>query len=349
MFARLVPLSNLCMKGWASKASLASTNVKIVLSLPKNSNLSGKFCRSQLSSSAKNSARGGRSTGRAKFGEAETPKVGIAAINLGQASLAGGSLLGIGALCYYGLGLSNKTGAIDKALIWPSYVKERIRDTYMYFGGSLIATAGTAAAIFRNPAMFRLVSTNGIMAMVVSIAAMIGSSMLCRSIEYKPGFGPKQMAWLFHTAIVGAVIAPLAVLGGPVLVRAAWYTAGIVGGLSTIAMCAPSDKFLNMGGPLAIGLGVVFMSSIASAFIPPVSNLGLGLYSVAMYGGLLLFSAFLLYDTQRIVKAAESVPHPAYTMRPYDPVNASMSIYMDTINIFIRIAMILAGNRGNRK
>jgi len=33
-------------------------------------------------------------------------------------------------------------------------------------------------------------------------------------------------------------------------------------GLSTLAMCAPSDKFLYMGGPLAMGLGVVFVSSI---------------------------------------------------------------------------------------
>lgn len=61
---------------------------------------------------------------------------------------------------------------------------------------------------------------------------------------------------------MGAVIAPLTLLGGPLMVRAAWYTAGIVGGLSTVAMCAPSEKFLNMGGPLAVGVGVVFASSL---------------------------------------------------------------------------------------
>lgn len=61
---------------------------------------------------------------------------------------------------------------------------------------------------------------------------------------------------------MGAVIAPLTLLGGPLMLRAAWYTAGIVGGLSTVAMCAPSEKFLNMGGPLAVGFGVVFASSL---------------------------------------------------------------------------------------
>ena len=27
-------------------------------------------------------------------------------------------------------------------------------------------------------------------------------------------------------------------------------------------MCAPSEKFLHMGGPLAIGLGIVFASTV---------------------------------------------------------------------------------------
>lgn len=40
------------------------------------------------------------------------------------------------------------------------------------------------------------------------------------------------------------------------------YTAGVVGGLSAVAICAPSEKFLSIGGPLAIGLGVVFASSL---------------------------------------------------------------------------------------
>ena len=173
--------------------------------------------------------------------------------------------------------------------MWPQYVRDRVKDTYFYFGGSLAATAGTAAAIFRSPAAMNIVSRGGMMALGVSIAAMIGSSMLARSIPYQPGtVGPKQAAWLLHCAVVGAVVAPICLLGGPVLVRAAWYTAGMVGGLSTVAVCAPSDKFLYMGGPLAMGLGVVFCASLGSAFLPPTTALGAGLYSVAMYGGLIL-------------------------------------------------------------
>merc|ERR1712186_6097 len=149
---------------------------------------------------------------------------------------------------------------------------------------------------------------------------MIGSSMVARSIPYSPGFGTKQLAWLAHCAVIGCVVAPLCMLGGPILTRAAWYTAGVVGGLSTIAVTAPREKFLYMGGPLAMGFGVVFMSSIASAFLPPTTALGAGLYSIALYGGLVLFSGFLLYDTQKIIHKAERTPVNGYGIQKYDPI-----------------------------
>ena len=113
--------------------------------------------------------------------------------------------------------------------------------------------------------MMNLVSRGGLLAMGVSIAAMMGSGMVARSIPYSPGLGTKQLAWLAHCAVIGAVVAPICLLGGPILTRAAWYTAGMVSGLSTVAVCAPSDKFLYMGGPLAMGLGEI-MLIISSAF-----------------------------------------------------------------------------------
>lgn len=159
---------------------------------------------------------------------------------------------------------------------------------------------------------------------MITLGAMMGTGMLCQGIEYQEGVGPKQLAWLVHAGTMGAVLAPLCFLGGPLLMRAAWLTAGVVGGLSTVAVCAPSEKFLNMGAPLAMGFGVVFAASIGSAFLPPTTALGAGLYSMSIYGGLLLFSAFLLYDTQRIIKQAENYPASPklYGVRNYDPINA---------------------------
>jgi len=296
----------------------------------------GRVATQESAASEQASAR--RSLKERLMGPAsETP------FTVGQLSVAAASGVGIGALCFYGLGLSKEAGAIDRMGIWPEHVKARVHDTYMYFGGGLALTAASAAACVRSPAIMNLVTKNGMLAMCGTIALLIGSGAVVRSIEYRPGLGTKQLAWMVHAGIVGAVIAPLSFLGGPILIRAATYTAGVVGGLSAVAMCAPSDKFLYMGGALGMGLGAVFIASIGSAFLSPTTALGAGLYSLSVYGGLVLFGGFLLYDTQRIVHAAEN--HPYYSVRPYDPVNHSISIYMDTINIFIRIAMILAGNR----
>ena len=65
-----------------------------------------------------------------------SPEQGTA-INVGQGALAGAAAVGLGALAFYGAGMSGEMGAVDKAAMWPQHVKDRIRDTYMYFGGSL--------------------------------------------------------------------------------------------------------------------------------------------------------------------------------------------------------------------
>lgn len=99
-------------------------------------------------------------------------------------------------------------------------------------------------------------------AILLTFGAMIGTAMIALSIPYKEGIGAKQLAWAVHCGVVGAVIAPLCIFGGPILLRAAMYTAGIAGGLSAVAYCAPNDKFLNMSGALGIGLGLVFAASM---------------------------------------------------------------------------------------
>ncbi|XP_071573692.1 growth hormone-inducible transmembrane protein [Temnothorax nylanderi] len=285
---------------------------------------------------------------RATVAEQAMAPAGETAFNVGKAAVAGGAVMGLGGLCYYGLGLSSRTGAIDHAQLWPQYVKDRVKSTYAYFGASIAASAASAAMCLRSPAVMNMVMRQGWVAIGVSLAAMIGSGMIVQGLSYKEGFNSKHIAWLVHTGILGAVVAPLTLLGGPLVLRAAWYTAGIVGGLSAIAVCAPNDKFLAMGGPLAIGLGVVFASSLGSMFLPPTTVLGSGLYSVALYGGLLLFSGFLLYDTQKIIKQAET--YPVYNVdRPYDPINNAISIYLDTLNIFVRVLTILAGGGNRRK
>ncbi|ALC45321.1 CG1287 [Drosophila busckii] len=269
------------------------------------------------------------------------------AYSMGKGAAAGAALMGLVALCYYGFGLSHEPSIYDHSVMWPHYVRDRIHATYAYFGASCAVTAASAAAVFQSDAMLNLIMRSGWMASLITLGLVMGTGALCQSLTYEPGLGAKQLAWALHCGVLGAVIAPICFLGGPILVRALLYTGGIVGALSTVAACAPSEKFLTIGGPLAIGLGLVFASSLASMWLPPTTALGAGLASMSLYGGLILFSGFLLYDTQRVVKAAESYPEHGYVR--FDPINHALAIYMDALNIFIRIAIILSSGDQRKK
>lgn len=86
--------------------------------------------------------------------------------------------------------------------MWPDYVRERIHSTYAYFGGSVAITAASAAAIFRSPALLNLMSRNGWVSIIATIALMMGTGMVARSIPYEEGLGAKQLAWAVHCAVM---------------------------------------------------------------------------------------------------------------------------------------------------
>lgn len=73
---------------------------------------------------------------------------------------------------------------------------------------------------------------------------------------------------------------------------------------------------------LGMGLAAMIGVGFASMFWPSKN-----LFNFWLYGGLLLFCLFVMYDTQQIVYRAKISPY-------YDPINESLSIYLDAIMIF---------------
>ena len=89
-----------------------------------------------------------------------------------------------------------------------------------------------------------------------------------------------------------------------------------------------------MGKFLFIALIIVIVAGISNIFIQS-SMMQLAIASVSA----LLFSAFILFDTQNIIKGG------------YDsPVEAALSLYLDFFNLFISLLQILGiMNSGDRE
>ena len=69
-----------------------------------------------------------------------------------------------------------------------------------------------------------------------------------------------------------------------------------MGSLSYVGATAKSDKFLYMGGPLLAGVTVVALSGLAPMALP-LGMRGLAIAeSLSLYGGLVVFGGFVLYE-----------------------------------------------------
>jgi FtsH-binding integral membrane protein len=87
------------------------------------------------------------------------------------------------------------------------------------------------------------------------------------------------------------------------------------------------------GGALGMGCAGMLGIGLASMFWPSPA-----LFNIWLYGGLVLFSAFTLYDVQKII-------HRAKTAHKYDPIGQSLGIYLDTIILFERFLIIFMQNK----
>ena len=141
----------------------------------------------------------------------------------------------------------------------------------------------------------------------------------------------KHLAWAATNGLIGMSLVGLCgIAGGAIVQQAALITGCIVGSMSCAAMVSPSDTFLRMGPYLGVGLGVVIAASLGGMFFPASSML----MNISLYGGLGLFGLMTAHDAQRVL-------HDAQVAGQFDPIGEQMGLYLDTINIFVRVVQIL--------
>ncbi|KAJ8495609.1 hypothetical protein ONZ51_g1575 [Trametes cubensis] len=220
-----------------------------------------------------------------------------------------------------------------------------LHESFQYTGGGLAITALAARAMFKNGFAFRIMSANPWVVLGVSLVGSIGTMM---GAMYTPPENTvlKHAFWLGFNACQAATLSPLFFLSPAILSRAALYTCGVVGSLSYVGATAKNDKYLYMGGPLLAGVTVVALSSLAPMALP-LGLRGLAITeAISLYGGLAVFSGFVLYDTQKILHNARLAEQGRI---PRDTLKESIGLELDMINIFIRLVQILASRQNQRK
>lgn len=208
-----------------------------------------------------------------------------------------------------------------------TWLRSFIKQTYQLFAASLLA--GTVGA-YVGMGMAPVIQSFYWGLVILEIALIFGLHF----VRHKPNIA--LMVLFAFTFITGLTLTPLlsSVLnlpgGAGIVTNAFLMTTAAFGGLSLFALNTKRD-FSTMGKVLFISLIVLIVGGIVNIFLhSPL------LHVMMAAGGAILFSFFILYDTQNIVKGN------------YDsPISAAAALYLDFFNLFVSLLQILGIFGGN--
>lgn len=199
-----------------------------------------------------------------------------------------------------------------------------IKQTYQLFAASLLA--GSAGAYIGIVALAPYIRG------IVPVLILFGIELiLLFALLAKKKESPLNLILLFaFTFCTGLALTPLlySVLalpaGASIVAQAFALTAVAFGALSIFAMNTKRD-FTTMGKMLFIALIVLICASLFNLFFnSPVLQL-----AIASIGAI-LFSFYILYDTQNIIRGNYETP-----------VEGAVALYLDFYNLFVSLLQIL--------
>ena len=211
-----------------------------------------------------------------------------------------------------------------------------LRNTYALLGVSLFPTvigALIGMSIFaQSSPMSNIVQSSPIMFMLVTLAGIFGMFFLIRK-NRNNSMGVVFLLGL--TFLLGVMLGPILQVafsmsnGGQIVSLAAGGTGVIFVTLAGIATTSKRD-FSSMGKFLMIGLVLLILAMLANMFFQ-IPALSLAISSIAV----LIFSGFILYDVNRIVRGGET----NYVM-------ATLSLYLNIYNLFVHLLHLLMALMG---
>jgi len=210
-------------------------------------------------------------------------------------------------------------------------VRHRVlRNTYWLLALSMIPTVLGA---FIGVSM-QLPMLSGGMGFIVFMAVAFGFIF---AIEKTKDSAVGVAVLLGFTFFMGLMLTPLLrhtlgySNGGSLIMTAFGGTACVFAVMASIATTSKRD-FSGMGSWLMAGVVVLILASVANIFLG-MSALSIVISMLAIG----IFSAFILFDVQRIINGGET-----------NYIRATLSIYLDIYNIFTSMLSLLGIGGGSR-
>ena len=207
-----------------------------------------------------------------------------------------------------------------------------LRNTYMMLALTMIPTI--IGASIGTSMSFSFLATNPIIGALLMFGAMIGM-MFAVSALRNSVWG--IAALLGFTFIAGVFLGPILQValhlknGAQLIGLAAGGTGIIFFSLATIATVTKKD-FSFMGKFLFIGMILLIVASLANLFFQ-IPALSLTISAI----GVLIFSAYILFDVSRIVNGGET----NYVM-------ATLGLFLSIYNLFTSLLHLLMAFSGER-
>jgi modulator of FtsH protease len=196
-----------------------------------------------------------------------------------------------------------------------------IKKTYQLFAASLLA--GSVGAYIGMDFAYQLLQYKWVL-FAIEIALLIGL------IFAKRKAGLNYVLLFAFTFVSGLTLSPIIEVfsnsrgGVGIVVNAFILTTVAFGSLSIFAMNTKRN-FSSLSKFLLISLIVLIAASIINIFTQSSF-----LYTAISAAGAILFSIYILYDTQNIIKGAYETP-----------IEGAIALYLDFLNLFIFILRLL--------
>ncbi|MDR2341947.1 MAG: Bax inhibitor-1/YccA family protein [Campylobacteraceae bacterium] len=197
-----------------------------------------------------------------------------------------------------------------------------IKKTYQLFAASLLAGSVGAYIGLGVAYMFTLPFYIGCAVVYFILLFGLYAAKKINGLNYVLLFAFTFLGGFLLTPLLSSFLQTPA--GASIVINAFVLTTVAFGGLSIFAMNTKRD-FSSLSKFLLISLIVLIVASIINIFT--ASPL---LYTIISAAGAILFSIFILYDTQNIIKGAYGTP-----------IEGAIALYLDFLNLFIFILRLL--------